>query len=162
MCYYTFELDEASKNLCVIVMLFGKFRYKRLPMGVLQAAPDLCQEIIESIFRDMADVEVFLDDVGIFTNCYVSHMRVIKEVLHPLQQNGFIVNPLKCEWAVQETYWLEYWLTPQGLKPRSKRFRQQLEPPKNIKQLRSFIGAVNYYRDVWPRQLSSGLFFSKA
>ena len=120
MCYYTFELDDASKELCVIVTRFGKFRYKRLPMRVLQA-PDLCQEIMEGIFRDMPDVEVFLDDISMFTNCFVSHMRVIKEVLRRLQFNGFAVSPLKCEWAVQETDWLGYWLAPNGLKPWSKK-----------------------------------------
>lgn len=76
MCYYTFELDEESKNICVIVTPFGKFRYKRLPMRVSQA-PDLCQEIMESILRDIPEVEVFLDDIGIFTDDYVTHMRVI-------------------------------------------------------------------------------------
>ena len=102
MCYYTFELDDASKELCVNLTPFGKFQYKQLPIRVSQA-PNLCQEIMESIFSNLPDVKVILDDIGIFTNCFVSHLRVIKEVLRRLQHHGFAVYPIKCELAVQET-----------------------------------------------------------
>ncbi len=90
-------------------------------MGVSHA-PDLCQEMMESILHDIPDVEVFLDNIGIFSQDYLSHMKTIATVLTRLQANGFTVNPLKCEWAVKETDWLGYWLTPTGLN-RFKRFK---------------------------------------
>ena len=70
-----------------------------------------------------------------------------------LQDNGFSVNLRKCEWAVQETDFLGYWLTPTRLKPWRKKIDAilWLHHPRTVKDLRSFIGAVTYYRTMFPK-----------
>jgi len=114
------------------------------------------QGAIEEVLKDLlydCD-EPFIDDVGIFSNNWDHHIRHIDEVLSRLEANGYTVNAAKCEWGVRETDWLGHWLTPEGIKPWKKKIDGilVLDKPKTLKQLRGFIGMVNYYRDFWKRR----------
>jgi len=92
--------------------------------------------------------EVHVDDILFHHADWDEHLLMIDEVLRRLQEFGFTVNPLKCEWGVAETDFLGYWIAKTGSKPWEKRIEPMLkmEEPKTLKELRRFVGLTNWHR----------------
>ena len=65
MQYYTFELNEESKDLCIIAMPFGLYHYEVLPMGVKQAT-NISQEVMKDVLQNTEAVKAYLNDIGLF------------------------------------------------------------------------------------------------
>jgi hypothetical protein len=151
MQHYTFELDKESQDLCTIIMPYGKYKYLRLPTG-LKCSPDIVQAAMKNVLSGIKDADIYIDDVGAFSDNWDLHVNLIATILWRLRENCFTINPLKCEWAVKETDWLGCWLTPQGLKPWKKKVDNilHIDRPCNTTELCMFIGCVNYCCDLWP------------
>ena len=152
--YYHIPLDEESQQLCTFMMPWGKYRYTKLPMGV-KVAVDIFQEVMTKLFVGLDFVRVYLDDILIISNGTLEdHMNKAALVLERLQLADFRVNVRKSVFAVHETEYLGYWLTTKGLQPQAKKVEalMRLTPPKTKRQLRRFLGMVNYYRDMWRRR----------
>ena len=122
-------------------------------MGV-KISPDVAQHQMTEMLQGIPNTSCYIDDVGIWTKgTFSEHLDIVDAVLKRFSNNNMKCNPLKCDWAVQETDFLGFWITPKGVKPWSKIIEHILamSGPKTQTDVRVFIGSVNNYRSIWPR-----------
>ena len=144
MGYYHIELCPDSKKLCTIVLPWGKYEYQKLPMG-LSNSPDIFQENMSNLFRDLDFVREYIDDLLITTTGNLEdHLTKVDTVLSRLRKAGLQVNAKKSFFCRHEVDYLGYLITRDGIKPQPKKVQaiHNMAPPKTRKQLRSFLGMV--------------------
>jgi hypothetical protein len=63
------------------------------------------------------------------------------------------VNATKLTFCALEIEYLGYVLTRDGIKPQSNKVQaiRAIKPPTEVRELRHFLGMVQYYRDLWAR-----------
>jgi hypothetical protein len=81
MGYYHIPLDLEAHKLCTTILPWGKYQYKRLPMGV-KTSPDIFQRIIYEFLGDIPNIKVYLDDIIITSNgTFEEHEAIMEQVL---------------------------------------------------------------------------------
>ena len=155
MGYYHMMLTPFSSRLCTIVLPWGKYEYCRLPMG-LSISPDIFQEKMSELMSGLEFARAYLDDLLIISTetGFDMHLTKLEQVLTRLQQAGLKINAVKSFFARTNLEYLGYNISREGLRPSQKKVEAilQIKAPTTRKQLRRFIGMVNYYRDMWPQR----------
>jgi hypothetical protein len=83
------------------------------------------------------------------------HLEKLEEVLRQLRDAGLKVNgAAKSTFCALEIEYLGYILTRDGIKPQSNKVQAVLaiKLPTGVRQLRHFLGMVQYYHDLWARR----------
>jgi hypothetical protein len=96
MGYYHIPLDLEARKMCATILPWGKYQYKRLPMGV-KTSPYIFQRIMYELLGNIPSIQVYLDDILITSNgTFEEHAEIMEKVLHILQKAKFKANVCKC------------------------------------------------------------------
>lgn len=143
--YNQIELDE-TKKFTVINTHRGLYQYNRLVYG-LSSSPGIFQRIMCNLLKDIPNVEVFLDDVIICGKSTEEHLAALEAVFSKLHSNGLKLKGSKCVFLVDEVRYLGYVIGKDGIKTDPSKIEAivNIHRPMDVKQLRSFLGIVNFY-----------------
>ncbi len=100
-------------------------------------------------------VRAYLDNLLCISKLSLEdHLEKLEEVLMRLRDTRLKVNAAKSTFCTLEIEYLGYVLTRDGIKPQSSNVQTILaiKLPMGVRQLRHFLGMVQYYRDLWARR----------
>ena len=111
-------------------------------------SPATFQAMINEILRDLINkgkVAAFVDDVLVGTETEEGHDKIVEEML---EENNLYIKPEKCVWKARKIGFLEVVIGPDGIEMKAEKVDRVLNwpQPKNVKDVRKFLGLANYYR----------------
>ena len=144
--YNQLVLDEDSQELVTINTHRGLFRYRRLPFGNA-SAPAVFQKTMDVILQGMSRVTCYLDDILVTGATAEEHLRNLDEVLTRLKKHGVRLRKDKCRFMESSVEYLGHRVDQEGIHATTSKLQaiSEAPAPRNVQELRSFLGLLNYY-----------------
>ena len=122
-----------------------------MPMR-LSNSPATFQRCVDLVFDDMQQKEIFLflDDVVIYGETIAEYNEKFERFLQRLRKANLKLQLDKCKFLKTEVVYLGHVLSKEGVKPEKIELEleavREFPQPKNIKNIRQFLGLAGYYR----------------
>ena len=149
--YLQVPLDETSRRLVTINTHKGLFEYQRLPFGIA-SAPSIFQRVMENLLKGIPRVCVYLDDILVTGSTEEEHLSNLAQVLERLGTAGMRLKREKCAFMLDSVSYLGHVISSEGLRTGDLKVKAIVDAPdpKDLSELRSFLGMVNYYGKFLP------------
>jgi hypothetical protein len=149
--YYQAPLHKDCRHLTAFITQKGVYEWNRVAMG-LRGAPSFFQramatEVLPDLIYNIC--EVYLDDIIVFGRTKEEYLKNLETVLKRLDEFNVTVNPNKCKLGLREVEYVGHVINEDGMtfSPEKLRKAMSIDRPKTERQLKSFLGVANYFRD---------------
>ncbi|KAK3749040.1 hypothetical protein QZH41_005695 [Actinostola sp. cb2023] len=143
--YHQLTLAPESRYITTFATHTRLYRYKRLSFGI-NAATEVFQHPISQLLADIPGALNISDDVIVFGQTQNDHDETLEKTLKKFSDNHITLNAKKCEFNKTSLEFFGFVFSDGGMKPDPKKVEdiQNLEPPTNVKELRSVLGMTGY------------------
>ena len=153
--YYHLELTPESQPKSAFVVggpKGGKWEFKRCPFGLTQA-PAYFQALVNQVLEGINFAFGYLDDTLIYSQDMEHHLAHIRVLFGRLRAADLKLSKRKCSFMKAHVQYLGHYISGQGLAPVPEKLEAlvKMPPPRDITEVRKFLGFVGYYRKFIPR-----------
>ena len=153
--YGQMRLSKETSRHCVFALTGGKFSgYYRFKKGFYGLAniPTIFQEKIDRTLEYCT--LAWLDDMFVVTQGSRQDLeKKLFDVLTKLEKAGYRASKKESEFFMNRIKWLGHQIDESGIKPNEEKVEAilKLKSPENTKELKSFLGAIQYMAKFLPK-----------
>ena len=121
-----------------------------MPFGLCNA-PSTFQRMMDKIILPeyRSFIQTYIDDIILFSKSFNDHIKHLKI----LRQNKLTVKLSKCHFSQTSVKFLGHVISQGEIRPNPEKIEaiKQWKQPNDVSAVRSFLGAVGWYRKFIPR-----------
>ena len=143
--FWQIKVDEDSSKLLAFSTPFGRYKFLRLPFGIV-SAPEIFHAAVAEIIEGLDGVANEIDDIIVWGPTLEIHNQRLHAVFERIRQSGLKLNKDKCVIGATELSYLGHVTSDEGIKPCPEKIQAILDMPlpQCKADLQRFLGMVTY------------------
>lgn len=149
--FFQIQMQDADKDKLAFCCEIGNFQPTRLPFGAKNST-SYFHTLISKCLNDIKgqNVQFFLDDIIVAADTMSELKALLQKVFDRLKKFNLTLDPAKLQLCKKQITYLGFNVNKNGFSPSEENISKLLKfpIPKNVKQVQTFIGMVNYFRHM--------------
>ena len=147
--YYQLRVKDVDVQMTAFRTRYGHYEFLVMPFRLTNALTTF-MDLMNRVFRPYLDqfVEVFIDDILVYSKDEQEHEQHWKIVLQTLREKKLYANLSKCDFWLKEVSFLGHIVSAEGIRVDPAKIEAVVnwKPPRSVTEVRCFLGLVGYYR----------------
>lgn len=149
--FYQIPVSKDSSKYTAFSTPDGHYEFIKMPFGICNG-PSVFQRAISKAVSHLTFLLVYMDDILIPFVTIEEGLKYLELTISALATSGFKINPKKCQFFVNSIEYLGRQISQEGVRPSPSKINALINSPipRNIKQVRQFMGLASYFRKFIP------------